>query len=164
MENNLRESVRAAIEQGRGEAASDLRFLPLVTLESGARVAVDAEARWILIPEGGAPTIIDEPNAHLYHEALEWKRSRFEESLAEAARSFGLPEDDAILAFPAVPLVRAVLGKRSSYLTRLALQWLLPSELRELRADILAVTRDPTMPGPIKDLAGRLVVAEAPPD
>ena len=35
-----------------------------------------------------------------------------------------------------------------------------PSELRRLRAEILAVTRAATMPVPVKELAGRLVVPE----
>ncbi len=97
-------------------------------------------------------------NLHLFHEAIEWKRDRFDDALAETARALGLPEDALFLAFPATGVVRAVLAKRSSYMTRLALLWLLPSELRELREDILTVCRDAFMPTPVKDLAHRLVV------
>jgi hypothetical protein len=63
-----------------------------------------------------------------------------------------------LFAFPVADLVRAVLDKRISYLTRLALAWLRPTELRELRAEILAVSKDSFMPSPVRDLAGRLVV------
>ncbi len=144
---------------GGGEAIGDLRFLPLCTLESGARYGVDALGRWILVPaDERPPSVISAENAHLYHEALETKRRTFEDILADAAREHALPVDPLVFSFPATTVVRAMLEKRSSYLTRLALEWLLPSELRELRTEILAVTTDDRMPKPVRDFATRLVV------
>jgi hypothetical protein len=64
------------------------------------------------------------------------------------------------MGFPAVPVVRSILAKKSSYLTRLALEWVLPSERRELREEILEVTRTDNMPAQVKELARRLLVRE----
>jgi hypothetical protein len=152
--------VREILEAGGGEIAGDQRFLPLVTLDSGARYGLDVEARWLIVPAEG-PVVRYVPGvAHLFHEALEWKRDRFDEALEAGARAHGLPVDDVVFSFPAVDAVRAVLAKEHAYLTRLALQWIRPTELRELRADIKAVTTQPTMPLPVKDLAERLIVPE----
>jgi hypothetical protein len=157
MESTLR--ARIAEVLGRGEGAGEPRFLPLLTLDSGARYGLDAELRWILVAaEGGAVVAIDMDTVHLLHEAIEWKREAFDEALAEAARTHNLPEDEVVFSFPVAALIRAVLEKRISYLTRLALAWLRPSELRELRVEILAVSKDSFMPAPVRGLAERLVV------
>src|SRR6185503_3821684 len=128
--------IRSILEKGGGEVVGGLRLVPIVTLDSGARYGVDGELRWILIPEASAPTVIGDETVHLLHEALEWKRDRFDEAIEQAARAIGLPESDLCFAFPAVALVRAVITKGSSYLTRLALLWIRPSERRELREEI----------------------------
>jgi hypothetical protein len=57
-------------------------------------------------------------------------------------------------------VIRAVLAKGFPYLTRLALLWIRNTELRELRAEILVVSRSGEMPVPIRDLAERLLVPE----
>jgi hypothetical protein len=57
-------------------------------------------------------------------------------------------------------VVRAVLAKEHPYLTRLALEWLRTTELRELRAEIKQVARSTDMPHAVRDLAERLVVPE----
>lgn len=157
-ESTLRAEIRARIDEGRGESGDGAAWLPLLTLESGARYGVDADLHWIVAAPDSAPTRLEPATLHLLHESLESKRDHFEASLAEGARALGLPADDVVLAFPAVGLVRAVLAKRSSYMSRLALAFLLPSELRELRAEIVAVRDDTLMPKPLKDLAARLVV------
>jgi hypothetical protein len=155
--------VRALIDGGAGEpipggAAGD-RFLPLVTLDSGARCGLDAAGRWILVPDDGRAPVRWAPElAHLFHEPLEWKRDRFDDAIEQAARALGLPPDDVVFAFPAIEVIRAVLAKQQSYLTRLALQWIRPTELRPLRADIVAVTKQDDIPAAIKLLAERLVV------
>ncbi|MFT3772116.1 MAG: hypothetical protein QM820_42465 [Minicystis sp.] len=137
------------------------RFLLLVTLDSGARCGIDREGRWVLVPEDGrAPVRWSEGEAHLFHEALEWKRARFDDAVEEAARALGLPAEDVLFSFPAIEVIRAVLAKQQPYLTRLALQWIGPTELRALRREILAVTRQDNMPVPVKELAARLVVPE----
>ena len=145
----------------KGEGFGEPPFLPLVTLDSEARYGLDAELRWILAgPEGAEPLVITKSNVHLLHEALEWKRSRFDDAVAEAARAHGLPEDEVVDSFPVFDLVRALFERRVVFLTRIALAFLRPSELREVRAEILVVSKDPLMPAPIRDLATRLVVPE----
>jgi hypothetical protein len=57
-------------------------------------------------------------------------------------------------------VIRAVLEKEHPYLTRLALEWIRPTELRALRAELVAVTKAASMPLPVKDLAERLIVPE----
>jgi hypothetical protein len=161
MENTLGARVRELIEAGKGETIHGATALCLITLESQTRLALGADLRWIAFPpEGREPFIYGPGSEHVLCEAVEWKRDDFEAKLEEGARAHGLPPDEVVFAFPAVGMVRAVLAKAWPYLTRLALLWLRPTELRELRADILAVARTPNMPTPIKDLAERLVVPE----
>jgi hypothetical protein len=158
MQSILAERIAEIFARGEGEG--DPRFLPLVTLDSDARYGIDAELRWVLAAPDAAPLVIVKSNIHLFHEALEWKRDRFDDAVTATARAHGLPEDDLIDSFPIFDLVRAILDKHTSYLTRLALAWLRPSELRELRAEIVLVTKDKFMPAPVRGLAERLVVPE----
>jgi hypothetical protein len=152
------------LDAGGGESAPGLgadTFLVLLTLDSGARCGLDRGARWVLAPEDGRPAIrFRAEDAHLFHEALEWKRARFDDALEAAARERGLPADDVVFAFPAVEVIRGVLAKKHPYLTRLALEWIRPTELRELRREIREVTVTDEMPLPVKDLAARLTVKE----
>jgi hypothetical protein len=159
--SKLVDRLRELLDGGGGEPAGTDRFVPLVTLDSGVRCGLDREACWLLLPDDGRPPVRYAPDgAHLFHEVLEWKRRRFDEALEEAARGHGLPPDDVVFAFPAVEVIRAVLAKQHPYLTRLALEWIGPTELRALRAEIREVTRTPAMPLPVKELAERLVVPE----
>jgi len=137
------------------------RFLPLLTLDSGARCGLDREAGWVLVPDDGRePVRYAAGHAYLFHEALEWKRARFDDTVEAAARAQGLPAEAVLFSFPAVEVIRAVLAKGAPYLTRLALQWIAPTELRELRRDIKVVSVHPDMPVPTKELAERLIVPE----
>jgi hypothetical protein len=149
--------VQEILDAGGGEAAPE-RFLPLITLESGARCGLDREARWLLVPAEGAALRATPEAAHLFHEVLEQKRPRFDDALEAAALAQGLPVDEVVFSFPAVAVVRAVLAKQHPYLTRLALEWLRTTELRELRAEIQSVTKAREMPAAVKDLAERLLV------
>jgi hypothetical protein len=161
MTTSLAVRVSELLDGGAGEPLGEGRFLPLVFLESGANCGLDREARWLLVAEDGrAPVRFEVQNAHLFHEVLEWRRVRFDEALEAAARAHGLSPDDVVLAFPAVDVVRAVLAKQHPYLTRLALEWLGPTELRALRTEIRDVIRTPNMPLAVKELAERLVVPE----
>jgi hypothetical protein len=154
-------TVAALLSAGAGEALGEARFLPLVTLDSGARCGLDAAGRWVLVPDDGRPAVAFDPaDAHLFHEVLEWKRARFDDALEAGARAAGIPHDDVVLGFPAVPIVRAVLAKEHAYLTRLALEWIAPTELRELRDAIRAAGRGPNMPLAVRQLAERLTVPE----
>jgi hypothetical protein len=164
MDSTLEPRLRELFEAGAGEPLAGLagvdRFLPLLTLESGQRIGLAAAVAWIAAPAEGPPRSYAAEHGHVFYEVLEVKRADFEAQLEEAARAAGLPPDEIVLAFPAVGVVRAVLAKGLPYMTRLALLWIRNSELRELRADILAVSASATVPNPIKDLAERLVVPE----
>jgi hypothetical protein len=158
MPSTLAEQITELFAKGKGQGEPP--FLPLVTLDSEARYGLDAELRWVLVAPDAAPLVIDRSNAHLLHEALEWKRSRFDDAVTESARALGLPEDEIVDSFPVFDVVRAIFDKKVNFLTRLALGWLRPSELREVRADILLISKDRLLPGPLRDLAERLVVPE----
>jgi hypothetical protein len=135
-------------------------FVPLVTLDSDARVGLDAAGAWLLVPgDGGAVVRFAPGRAHLFHEVLEWKRRRFDDALEDTARALGLPAEEALFSFPSVAVIRAILERETPYLTRLALEWIAPTELRPLRAEILAASKSPNMPVPVRELAQRLVVA-----
>jgi hypothetical protein len=159
MDGTLGAKARALVEEGKGDVVAGGRFLPLVTLESGARIGLDAEGRFAITDADGGPTrpYADE-DGHIFHEALEWKRSRFDDALEEGARALGLPVDDVFAAFPVAGIVRAVLSKGMHYTTRLALLWLRPSELREMRDDLVRISQDRMLPTTIRELAGRLCV------
>ncbi|AUX42899.1 hypothetical protein SOCE26_043370 [Sorangium cellulosum] len=160
MDANLKEQVRALLEAGGGEPLDAGRFLPLVTLESGARVGLDGSAAWVFAPDGGAAQVFAPERGQVFFEVLESRRDDFDARIEEAARAAGLPAEEVVYSFPADQVVRAVLAKGLPTMTRLALSWLRLTEVRALRADIAAVSRDPTMPAPIRDLAERLTVPE----
>lgn len=158
MESTLGARIAEIFAKGGGEG--EPRFLPLVTLDSEARCGLDAELRWIVAAAEGGAVVIGKDNVHLLHEVVEWKRDRFDDALTEAARALALPEDEVVFSFPVIDLVRALLDKRVSYLTGLALRWLRPTELRALRTELLFVSKDSFMPAPVRGLAERLVVPE----
>ncbi|WP_437737790.1 hypothetical protein [Sorangium sp. So ce1335] len=161
MSAGLRDLVRELLDGGGGEPLEGGRFLPLVTLESGARVGLDGAAAWVVVPEGGGPAQPFTPDrGPLVFEVLESKRDDFDASIEAAARAAGLPPEEVAFSFPAADVVRAVLARGLPSMTRLALSWLRLTEVRALRADIVAVSRDPTMPVPVRDLAERLTVPE----
>jgi hypothetical protein len=161
MDADLGARVRELLGAGGGEALEGGRFLSLATLESGARVGLDASGAWTLVPDdGSAPRAYAQEHGHVFFEVLESKRDEFDAKIEEGARAVGLPPEQVVFSFPAIGVVRAVLAKGLPYMTRLALQWLRLTELREVRADIVAVSRDPMMPSPVRDLAARLTVAE----
>jgi hypothetical protein len=155
----LREALGPVFEGGAGEPLLGSKFLALITLDSDTRVGLDPEARWVVAPGDGREPFRCEPgDEHALYEVLETKRNEFEKRLAEGARGHGLSEDDVVLAFPAVEVVRAVLLKHMAYTSRLALLWLIPSELRELRGDIERVIKAKETPVSIRELASRLLV------
>lgn len=157
----LKDRLREVFEGGGGEEALGTRFLPLVTLDSETRLGLDPELRWVGVPTDGRPPFRCEPGSeHAFHEVLETKRRAFEDQLEEGARAHGLPADEVVLAFPAVAVMRGVIAKGLDYTTRLALLWALPSELRELREDLVRLASARTTSAPIKELASRLIVPE----
>lgn len=93
-------------------------------------------------------------------ELLEVPRREVEDALDAAASRHGLEVGALLRSLPSVPWIRAVLASRHDHLCRLALGWLLPSELREARDAIVAVAEDDKLQIAVRQLAERLVVAE----
>lgn len=156
----LADAVREAIDAGRGATFDGRAAIPLVTLESGAVVALGADLGWLVALPDGRVLGATGGEEHVLHEVLEQKRDAFEAAMEQGARAAGLDADAVVLAFPATAVVRAVLARRVPFLVHLALRWLLPSELRELRADILRVATGSDLPRPVRELAEHLVVPE----
>lgn len=161
MSEELSARVREALEAGKGKTKGGMHYLPLATLESETVIGVDAELRWLAVPPDERPPFVYGPGTeHVLSEVIEWKREALETALESGAAALGLPLDDVLFSFPTVGIVRGILNKQSAYLTRLALQWLRTTELRELRADLVRVAEDKYLPRPVKDLASRLIVPE----
>ena len=140
----------------------DDRIVVLMTLESGSRYGltlVGDHPTWAR-DDGSAVTIFGEGTERAFVEVFEQSRSEFDTLVDSGAAQAGLPVEAALFSFPVEALVRAMLATRSAHYCRLALAWLLPSELRPLRADIAPVASDTSMPHDIRDLAERLVVPE----
>jgi hypothetical protein len=154
------EGVARVLAAGGGECCDDERYLPLAQLESGAVIGLDAAGRWVTFRPDLGLVRWGDGNEPRFTEAVETKRETFESQLAASAVAAGLDGDAVVLAFPSVELVRALLQKRSVLVCRLALLWVLPSELRELRSDIAEVASDKYLPRAIRELASRLVVPE----
>lgn len=151
--------IRELVEGGGGEAIFATRFFPLVELDSGARVGLDAQARFAITLPDALCTYAPEAG-HMFHEVLEWKRSKFDDALEEGAAVHGLAPIEVSLAFPATGIVRAVLVKNMHYTTRLALQWLRPTELRDVQVEIRHIVQDRATPTQLRDFAARLLVRE----
>lgn len=161
MNEALAASVQAMIDEGRCETVAGMRLVPLLALESETRIAIAEGMRWVAVPPDERPPFVYGPGTEqVLLEAIETPRRDFEQRLEEAARKVGLPAEEACDAFPYVGVVRAVLATTSPYLVRLALLWLRPTELRELREDLGRVARSPALPTVVKDLAAHLVVAD----
>lgn len=160
MSDTLKKALSALFEAGGGEMAAERRVLVLFTLDSEMRVAIDAEARFHALAEDRPPTRFEPGTELVFCEVLETSRNRFEDRLCDAARVHSLPESDLLAAFPVLELVRSVLEKNMAHTTRLALLWVLPSELRELRADIIKASRHKDLPPAVKQLCERLIVPE----
>jgi len=148
------------VAAGAGEPLFATRFFPLVELDSGARVGLDAQARFVIaLPDELCICSFD--NGHMFHEVLEWNRNKFDDALEQGAKPHGLPPLEVSLSFPASEIVRAVLVKNMHYTTRLALQWLRPSELRDVQVEIRKIAEDRKTPTVLRDFAARMLL---PPD
>lgn len=151
--------IHELVECGGGELFFSSRFFPLVELDSGARVGLDTQSRFVVtLPES---LCVYSPNAgHMFHEVLEWSRNKFDDALENGAKSHGLPAVEVSLAFPASGIIRAVLIKNMHYTTRLALQWLRPSELRDVQTEIRHIVEDRATPNTLRDFANRLILRD----
>lgn len=147
------------VEAGAGEPIFSTRFFPLVELDSGSRVGLDAEGRFA-ITHPDALWVFATEHGHMFHEVLEWPRNKFDDALEQGAKLHGLPALEVSLSFPAAEIVRAVLIKNMHYTTRLALQWLRPSEIRDVQVEIRRITEDRKTPTVLRDFAARLLIRE----
>jgi len=98
-----------------------------------------------------------------FMELLERPRREVEDALDAAATRLSLDVGEVLRTLPSVTWVSAVLASRHDHLCRLALAWLLPSELREAREAIVTVAEDDTLQIGVRQLAERLVVPEEDP-
>ncbi len=161
MNEQLRERIGELIESGKGQSVADTVFIPLLTLDSGSVIGLDKEAHWVATsPDGTSVHPFGPGEEKWFYEAAENPRSDFEEQLGQGAKQAGLEADPVVFSFPSVDLVREVLGINSQYFARLGLLWLLPSELRPLRKEIVAVAENDKYPRQVRELAQRLVVPE----
>lgn len=147
------------VEKGKGEPFGQVRFFPLITLDSGARVGLDQDGAFVFV-RAEDPNIIpySPEQAYVFHEVVESKRNHFDDALEESANALGLPGIDVSIAFPTLPIVRAVLAKNMHYTTRLALTFLRPTELRDMRDEIKRIAEDRYLPTGLRDFAERLLV------
>ena len=151
------------------ESIADRRFVALLTLDSGMRYGLhfDVDEQGVVthapawaVEREGALTCFDVDTAKHFVEVLEHDRRQFEERLEARAREVGLPEMDVVFSFPAFDLVRAMMSSESHHYMRLGMSWLLPSELRELRAALITIRDNGELPDRLRSLAHRLVVPE----
>jgi hypothetical protein len=130
--------------------------LLLAELPSGARIGIGRDGSFWIAPDGGEPVGFVAGTEGRFVEVLEVSRRDFDDRLEAGARAAGLPVDAVLVAFPAVPLVRAILAMSSGYTARLALRWFLPSERAELLPVIAPLARNADMPQDVRDLARHL--------
>lgn len=157
---------------GPGDGISvegELSFLTLLEAPTGRAFGLswvtegEAPPRWAY--RDGAAVVPCDAEAvaageRRFVELLERPRHDVEDALDAAAGRHGLDVGALLRSLPSVPWIRAVLASRHDHLCRLALGWLLPSELREARDAIVAVAADDKLQIAVRQLAERLVVAE----
>jgi hypothetical protein len=185
---DVTEAVRAQLdsETVEVERVGGQPFIGIVTLDSGARLGLTIEAS----PDDAEPPDAEPPDAEppdaeppgtparwamaigetlsafapdraiKFAELIENPRADIEQRIEEAAGELGLPAESVLFSLPVVELVRAMFEKDRPHFSRLSLKWLLPSELRALRADIAALVDNELLPRELRDLAKRLVVPE----
>jgi hypothetical protein len=149
------------LQAGGGEQVGTEHYLPILQLDSETSYGLCVDGTWAAHRPGTATLVhLGDGTEPHFCELVECKRSEFEELLAAGAGKAGLDPEALTISFPSVAIVRALLQRQSLHFTRLSLLWLLPSELRELRRDILAVAENRNLPTPVRDLARHLVVPE----
>ena len=163
MSTDVTEALRERLESGDIERHKDTPFVNILTLDSGARfgltIAGDGEAKWAIVI-GEELTVFDPTRVVRFVELVEQPRTEFEDRIEKGAAEQGLPAESVLFSVPTVELVGALLERKEPHFTRLALMWLLPSELRSLRAEIAALVDEELLPNQLRELAARLVVPE----
>jgi hypothetical protein len=151
----------ASAEQVAGHA-----FVALLDFESGPRYGLLATAdgtgdhgRWARA-SGGKITPFGPGEAPSFVELLEHPRRDVETLIEKRAAALGLPALATAWSLPATDLVRAMLAGPSQHFARLAMEWLLPTELRELSAELRACSENRDFPEPVRALAAHLIPRE----
>ncbi len=168
----LARAIALRIAEGRGVRLDDETSGVVVThLPTGTRFAVDASGSYwsLAASDADAPPSparfrrntrpadeMPDGTEGRFAEVLEVPRHDFEDGLEAGARELGLPVTEALVAFPAVELIAAVLGMTSAYTARLALKWMLPSERAELAPVIARLAKNAYMTQDVRDLARHL--------
>jgi hypothetical protein len=127
----------------------------LVTTEDGS----GEHGRWAVASQGKV-TLFESGGERAFVELVEHPRREVEAKIEAAATKLGLPPLDTTWSLPTIDLLRALMRAGSQHYARLALGWVLPSELRELRSDIQAVANNNSFPAGVRSLAERMIVAE----
>jgi hypothetical protein len=162
---DVTQALRERVEAGEVERVGDEPFVCILVLDSGSRlgltIAADdaAEAEWSMVTDGVLSRFAPE-RAIRFVELIENPRSEIEEGIERSAGELGLPAESVLFSLPVVELVRAMLAKNRAHFSRQCLMWLLPSELRALRAEIEAMVDNELLPRQLRELAARLVVPQ----
>jgi hypothetical protein len=157
MGDSVVQRVGALVEAGEAEKLGERHFMTVLTLESGMRYGLVEDGRWAVVEEG-ALTVFEPGKEVLFVEVFEVPRLEFDERLERRGKELEFGADDLLYSFPVIELVGAMLGSASPHFRRMALMWLLPTELRALRDRISSVAADRSMPAALRELAQRMVV------
>ncbi len=151
---------------GSAEQVAGHSLVVLLDFESGHRYGLMVTAdgagdhgRWARAANGKI-TPFGPGEEHAFVELLEHPRRDVEAHIEKRAAAVGLPALAAAWSLPGVELVRAMLNGPSQHFARLALEWLLPTELRELRAEILACSENRDFPEAVRALAQHLILRD----
>jgi hypothetical protein len=161
--NDLAAHMRQRLERDDVEHVDEqTRFVEILSFDARFGVACDADGEnvaWARQVEPGAALVRFTPTAAKHFvELLEQPRRGLDEQIEAAAHKLGMPVDPLLLSLPSVELVRAMLKSGSPHYCRVALQWLVPTELRELRDDIAPLVDDRNLPIMVRELAEHLLV------
>ena len=157
--SDLAEAWLTLVEEDKADEVAGKAFIPLIKLDSGCDYGLAEGPTWAR-SDGTTLTVFSADTVRAFVEVFEHPRREFEDRVEKRAGEVGLPATEAAWSFPALQLVRAMLAEETAYFVRLALLWLLPTELREMRADIQAVSEREEMPQALRDLAVHLCVPE----
>jgi hypothetical protein len=155
--STLQEKIAELCEAGPGRMVGEQVFLPLLTLESGRDYGLDGAARWTMCEADATLVVFDDDTSLRFVELLEHERRGVEDRLEGRAAELGLPVDDVVLAMPAVELLAAVFASPSAHFVRLAIAWMLPSEIPALRKQLAEVADRSALPVALREHVRRLL-------
>lgn len=167
MSDSVKARLAALAAEGRCDTVEGRPFLSLCVLESEMRYGLalrDDELVWARAQDGpsGEQVLIfsSVANAVRFVELVEQDRDALEATIAKAARAVGIDASEAVATLPVVAVATGLLDGRTPLFCRQTLRWVRPSELRELRAVIVGVAQDRSLPGDVRSLADRMTVPE----